>query len=41
MFERSFERLRVHYELEKKLATRLKEAPAQERPTLYTQVYDE
>ncbi|WP_322272964.1 hypothetical protein, partial [Methylicorpusculum sp.] len=41
MIERSFERLRVHYELEKKLASRLKNAPAKQRSELYTQVYDE
>jgi SAM-dependent methyltransferase len=38
---RSLERLRVHYELEKQLALRLKQAPKSERAQLYTKVYDE
>lgn len=41
MIERTTERLRVHYELEKQLALRLKEAPTHERPKLYTKVYDQ
>lgn len=38
---RSPERLRVHFELERQLADRLRRAPAQERLGLYAQVYDE
>lgn len=38
---RSMERIREHYELEKKLAARLKNAGKEERKTLYTEVYDE
>lgn len=38
---RSMERIREHYELEKRLATRLKNAGKEERRTLYTEVYDE
>jgi SAM-dependent methyltransferase len=41
MEKRTFERLRVHYELEKLLALRLKQAPEQERPKLYAYLYDE
>jgi ubiquinone/menaquinone biosynthesis C-methylase UbiE len=39
--ERTFEELRQHYEIEKELANRLRGAPREERPVLYSQVYDE
>lgn len=35
------EQIRKHYELEKKLATRLRNASASERTTVYSEVYDE
>jgi SAM-dependent methyltransferase len=38
---RSPERLRVHYELERKLADRLRKASREERTSLYGEVYDE
>lgn len=38
---RSAEQLREHYEIERKLAQRLRDAPARERDVLYAQVYDE
>lgn len=38
---RTPERLRVHFELERQLADRLRSAPAEQRPGLYAQVYDE
>jgi SAM-dependent methyltransferase len=38
---RSAEKLREHYEIERELATRLREASAQERLGLYAVVYDE
>jgi SAM-dependent methyltransferase len=38
---RSPERLRHHYEVERELAARLRSATQSERRTLYTQVYDE
>jgi SAM-dependent methyltransferase len=39
--ERSPERLRVHYELERRLADRLRNASREERATLYGEVYEE
>lgn len=38
---RSLERIREHYELEKRLAARLSAAGRQERAALYTRLYDE
>jgi len=38
---RSVDRLRAHYEVEQALAKRLREAPYEERATLYSQVYEE
>jgi SAM-dependent methyltransferase len=38
---RSARQLREHYELERRLAERLRDAPAGERPLLYARVYDE
>lgn len=38
---RSPERIRVHYELEKALANKLKSAPVHERSLIYGQVYDQ
>jgi SAM-dependent methyltransferase len=40
-FTRSPEQLREHYLVERELAERLWAAPAEERPALYMQVYDE
>lgn len=39
--ERSAERLRAHYLVERELADRLRSAGAEERTTLYTEVYEE
>jgi SAM-dependent methyltransferase len=39
--DRPTDRVRFHYEVEKELATRLREASAAERTRLYTEVYDE
>ena len=38
---RSPERLRLHYEVERELSDRLRAASAEERATLYGEVYDE
>lgn len=38
---RSGARLRAHYEIERDLATRLKDAPAPDRASVYGEVYDE
>jgi SAM-dependent methyltransferase len=38
---RSSEQILEHYVIEKELAERLRNAPAEERPTLYRQVYEE
>lgn len=38
---RSLEELRRHYEIEKELATRLRQAAKAERPHLYNELYDE
>lgn len=38
---RTIEQLRKHYEIEKELATRLRNAPPQERRYLYSSLYDE
>ncbi len=38
---RSGARLRAHYEIERELARRLKEAPSADRASIYGQVYDE
>ena len=38
---RSGARLRAHYEIERDLASRLKEAPASDRASVYGEVYDE
>jgi SAM-dependent methyltransferase len=40
-WERSEERLRAHWEIERELAARLRAAPREERTTLYGSVYDE
>ena len=39
--ERSPERLRVHYELERRLADRLRNGTREERAALYGEVYEE
>lgn len=39
--ERSYERLRAHWEIERELATRLRDASRDERAVLYGTVYDE
>lgn len=38
---RSFESIKKHYEIEKELAVRLKSSERENRPSLYTTVYDE
>ena len=38
---RSLERLRAHYEIERELADRLRDASPRDRPALYGEVYDE
>jgi hypothetical protein len=38
---RTAEELRQHYEIEKELATRLRNSSRGERAAMYTQVYDE
>ncbi len=38
---RSLERLRAHYEMDRHLASKLREADKSERRQLYTTVYDE
>ncbi len=38
---RTIEQKRRHFEVEKELAERLRQAPADQRPTLYGQLYDE
>ena len=39
--DRSLDRIQAHYDLEVRLAQRLREAPKHDRRILYTQVYDE
>jgi 2-polyprenyl-3-methyl-5-hydroxy-6-metoxy-1,4-benzoquinol methylase len=41
MDERSRERMRAHYEIEKEIASRLRAAPRHERAQLYARLYDE
>ncbi len=41
MPERSIERLRVHFEVEKALADELRKAPRERRPAIYARMYDE
>lgn len=39
--DRTHEQIREHYEIEKELATKLRQAPREERGKLYTSLYDE
>ena len=41
MDSRSPDRIRAHYEIERELSDRLREAPAERRLALYGEVYDE